>query len=199
MRNTVLALCALSLLGGCGGQYSVAQSNYDDSLPRFDVTEVAWPPIQLYTPETCPAINKKSYSPSADDEKRFIQRLDTDKQYMEIAINLSCIRKLYSKKEIIKWKDAGDPVAILVYLDTNYRNYKKLCKNYNDVKSLLVRAQQVKVQISGNKYNIIRTPEAYIIEVSIDYECRGIEKAGFFYKELERHNVSPEFFNHIVY
>ena len=199
MKNTVLALCALSLLGGCGGQGSAAGPTYDSSEPAPTMFKRTGGPMQVYPTENCSKIDKKANSPSIADFPKFTSRLDSGGKYIELALNMSCIRKFYSVHEIEKWKNRGDPVAILAYLDQNYRNYRKVCRDYDYVKSLLILAQKVMVKSALSKYSISRTPEAYIIEVTIDYECRGIEMDGFFYKDLERHNVSPDFFNRVGY
>lgn len=182
MKKMVLALCALSLslLGGCGVQVDIAQSIRDGAQISAVKSKRTGPPIQLYPTENCSGVEIKAYSPSNSDQQKFVSRLDPEKKSIEIAINLSCVQKLYSARDIDKWKDKGDPVAILAYLDKNYRNYKKLCKDYDYVKSLLIIAQKEKIKISDNDEYIIRTPEAYIIEVIIDNECLGIDMNGFF-------------------
>ena len=197
MKKAVLALCALSLMTGCGRQDNVVQPAKGEPMPVTSrMVKAPGSLIQMYTVENCSKIYPKAYSPSMTDWPRFVLRLDPNKKYIETSINISCIQKLYSKKEIVDWKDKGDPVAILAYLDKKYRDYNKLCDDYDVVKSLLRKAQQVKVKVVGNNDYIMRAPEAYILETEFTFICLGVNDGGLLRQDLELHNIAPDFFDY---
>jgi hypothetical protein len=196
MRKAVLALCALSLLTGCGGPVNAAEPPYEPPMPVSPRTVKGSRPLMIYTVEKCSQPYQKAYSPSMTDMPRFVLRLDRHRNYIQSGINLSCVQKLYSQKEIVYWKDKGGPVAILAYLDRKYREYDKLCNDYHFVKSLLRRARQVKLKVVENGEYIIRTPEAYIFEKRFDRDCLNINDGGLSRMELARHNIAADFFSY---
>jgi uncharacterized protein YeeX (DUF496 family) len=193
MRKAVLALCGLSLLGGCGGSVKPASSDHDQGETSIPEWNVAGPMFQVRTDGYCSRVNSKTLSPSIAEWSNFVSRLDSEKKRITIGINLNCIRKLYTKQEISNWKDDGDPVAIMTFLDDNYKDYKSVCNNYDYIKTLLNKAQSVKVKISKESDFIMRVPEAYIASADIDYECRGIGYKLFSPEDLASHDIR-EFF-----
>lgn len=201
MMKAVFAICALLLLAGCGGQVKVIPPYYVAAEPSpvtVEMVNAVGDRFQLRTYENCSEIDlamSKTHAPSIAEWSGFVSRLDADKKFIESGINLYCVNKFYKRKEIIEWKDRGDPVAILSYLNNKYLQDKEICKNYDYIKNLLILAQKSKVKISNNKEYIMRTPEAYIIEKEYDVRCRGKDDGALFPEALKLNNISPKFFD----
>ena len=120
----------------------------------------------------CRRVWGRKPSPSEYEYDDFLKRLSRNGRRVEVAVNVRCVQRVYTRRELEAWRASGDPLAVYALLERNYRVTSAACANRRKIESDLMWASKVKNHRRSAVEPLVRFPELIYVAGLLRMRCK---------------------------